>query len=54
MRGPAAASDAATQLMQLRQTEPLGIVDHHDGRRRYVDANLDHRRRDEHVELAVL
>ena len=50
----AAAADAAAELMELREPEPLGVVDHHHRRRRHVDADLDHRGRDEHVELAGL
>ena len=33
-----AAPDPAAQLVQLRQAEALGLLDHHDGRRRHVDA----------------
>ena len=40
-----AAADAAAQLMQLREAEAFGVLDHHDARLRYVDADLDHRRR---------
>ena len=40
MAGPAA--DAAAQLVQLREPEALGVLDHHDGRLRHVDADLDH------------
>src|SRR5262245_17276318 len=32
VRFPLAAPDAAAQLVQLRETEPLGVLDHHDGR----------------------
>ena len=38
-----AAPDAAAQLVELRQPEALGVLDHHDGRVRHVDADLDHR-----------
>ncbi len=38
-----AASDPAAQLMQLRQAEPLGMFDHHDGGFRHIDADFDHR-----------
>ena len=40
--------------MQLRQPKAIGLLDDHDRRVRDVDADLDHRRRDEHVELARL
>ena len=49
-----AAADAAAQLVQLREPEAVGLLDDHDRRVRDVDADLDHRRRDEHVELARL
>src|SRR5947209_4967192 len=38
------ASYPATQLMQLRQAEPLGLLHHHDRRVRDVHADFDHRR----------
>ena len=38
--------------MELRQAEAVGLLDDHDRRVRDVDADLDHGRRDEHVELA--
>ena len=40
--------------MELRQPEAVGLLDDHDRRVRDVDADLDHRRRDEDVELARL
>ena len=46
-----AAADAAAQLMQLRQPEPFGVLDDHDGGVRHVDADLDHGGRDEDVHL---
>ena len=47
------AADAAAQLVQLRQAEPLGVLDQHDRGVRDVDADFDHRRRDQDVELAA-
>src|SRR5579885_2779691 len=47
----AAAPDAAAQLVQLREPEAVGFLHDHDRRVRDVDADLDHGRRDEHVEL---
>ena len=38
--------------MQLRETEALGVLDHHDGRFRHVDADLDHRGGDQQLRLA--
>src|SRR5579883_1894639 len=51
-RGPLAASDAPAQLMQAREAEAVGVLDHHHRRVRHVDADLDDRGRDEHVERA--
>ena len=48
-----AASDAAAELMELREPESLRVLDEHHRRVRHVDAHLDHRRRDEQVDLAV-
>ena len=47
-----AAADAAAQLMQLRETEALGMFDDHDVGVRNVDADFDHGRGDENFELA--
>ncbi len=44
-----AAPDAAAQLVQLADAVALGALDEHDRRVGDVDADLDHRRRDEHV-----
>ena len=38
-----AAPDAAAQLMQLRESEPLGVLDDHQRRVRHVHADLDDR-----------
>ncbi len=46
------ASDPAAQLMQLRQTEALGMLDDHDGGVGDIDPDLDHRGRDQHGDLA--
>ena len=47
------APDAAAQLVKLREAEAVGLLDDHHGRVRDVHADLDHRRRDEDVELAA-
>ena len=39
--------------MELGQPEPIGALDDHHRRLGHVDADLDDRRPDEHVELAV-
>ena len=46
------APDPAAQLVQLGEPEPVGVLDHHHGGVRHVDADLDHRRRDQHAEVA--
>ena len=46
--------DAASELMELREAEPIGFLDDHDGRVRDVHSNLDHSRRDKDVELTAL
>ena len=38
--------------MELREAEALGVLDHHDGRGRHVDADLDHRGRDQELASA--
>ena len=47
------APDPAAQLVQLGQTEPLRVLDHHDGGVGHVDAHLDDRRGHQHLHLAV-
>ena len=51
-RALAPAADAAAQLMDLREAEALGVLDHHHGRFRHIDADLDHRGGDEQPRLA--
>ena len=50
----AATAHAAAQLVQGSQTKALAVFDDHDGGVGHVDAHLDHRGRDEHVDLATL
>ena len=38
--------------MQLREPEPLGVLDHHHARLRHVDADFDHRGRDQEPRFA--
>ena len=47
------AADASAQLVELRETELVGVVDDHRVDVGDVDAVFDDRRRDEHVELAL-
>ena len=49
-----ASPHPAAQLVQLGEAEPVGLLDDHDRRVRDVDTDLDHRRRDEDVELPGL
>ncbi len=42
------------QLMQLRQTEAFGVLYDHDVGISHIDAHLDDRGRDQHVDLAPL
>ncbi len=48
----AAAADAPTQLVQLRQAEAFGMLHHHDGRLRDIHAHFDHRGGDQHLGFA--
>ena len=50
--GQAAPADPAAQLVQLGDAEPVGVEDHHHGGVGDVDADLDHRGGDQHVDLA--
>ena len=50
--GCSPAADAAAQLVQLADAVALGVLDQHHGRVGHVDADLDHRRRDQHVGVA--
>ena len=45
------AAHSAAQLMQLTEAEAIRILHQHQGRVRNVDANFDHRCRDQHVDL---
>ena len=49
-----AAADAASQLVQLSQTEPLAVFDGHHRRVRHVDADFDDRGGHQHLGLAPL
>ena len=40
--------------MELGEAEAVGMLDHHDGRVRNVDADFNHRGRDQHVDFAFL
>ena len=43
--------DAAAELVQLGKAEAFRVLDNHYGCFRHVDADLDHRGRDQHVQL---
>ena len=49
-----AAAHAAAQLVQLREAEALGVLDHHDGGVGDVDTDLDNRGGDQHIDFAAL
>ena len=46
-------ADPAAQLMELGEAEAVGSLDHHDGRVRDVDSDLDHCGRNQNVDPAV-
>src|ERR1700722_4226667 len=46
-RAARSATNAPPQLMQLCEPEAFGVLDDHDCRIRHVDADLDHRRRNQ-------
>ncbi len=48
------AADAAAQLMNLRQAEAVGAIDHDGIGRRHIDAAFDDGRADQHVESTVI
>ena len=50
---PRAAPDAAAQLVQLGESEALGVLDHHDGGVRHVDADFDDGRGNQDPGLAA-
>jgi len=47
------APSTAPELMELREAESLGVLDHHDRRLGDVNANLHHARRDKHLRDAI-
>jgi hypothetical protein len=51
-RVAAPAPDAPAQLMQLREPEAFGMLDHHDGGFRHINADLDYRGGDQKLRLA--
>src|SRR4029077_19540269 len=48
-----ATPDPAAELVKLRETESLGVLDEHHRRVRHVDSHFDHRRRNEDVDLSI-
>jgi hypothetical protein len=50
--GHRAAADPAAQLVQLRQAEALGVLDHHQAGVGHVHADLDHRGGHQHLHRA--
>ena len=51
-RALGAAADAAAQLMELREAEAFGMLDHHHARLGHVDADFDHGGRDQDARRA--
>src|SRR5450759_786679 len=51
-RVAAPAPDAPAQLMQLREPEAFGMLDHHDCGFRHINADLDYRGGDQKLRLA--
>ena len=49
-----AAAHAATQLVQLREAEALGVLHDHHGGVGHVDANFNDRGGDQHIDFAAL
>src|SRR5205085_5252810 len=49
--GYRAATDAAAHLVELRQAEALGMFDDQQRRVWHIDADFDHRRRDEQIDF---
>lgn len=45
-------TDSAAQLMELADTEPIGVHHHHQGGIGYVHTDFDHRRAHQHVDLS--
>src|SRR5439155_10346883 len=50
----AAAADSPAELMQLRQTVALGLLDQHHGRVGNVYADLDYSGRNQNLDLPLL
>ena len=48
-----APADAPAQLVELREAEAFGVLDEHEVGVFHVDADLDDRRGDQRVDLAV-
>ena len=49
-----AATDATAQLVELRETEAVGVLHDHDGRVRDVHAHLDDRGGDQNLRLVIM
>ena len=47
------AADPPAKLMELRQAEAMPALDRHQRGVRHVDAHLDHRRGDQHLDFAA-
>ncbi len=49
-----AATHPSSQLMQLRQTHPLGVLDHHQAGVGHVHAHFDHGGGDQQLQVTAL
>ncbi len=50
--GKLAAADPAAKLMELGEAKPMAALDRHQRGVRHVDADLDHRGANQHLDLA--
>ena len=50
--GVCSASDAPAELVELRESESVGVFDNHDGRIGHINAHFDDRGGDKHVYIA--
>src|SRR5215471_19423042 len=48
-----AATHSPSELVKLRQSEPIGILDHHHGGIGYIDPDLYHGRRYQHIDHSI-
>ena len=54
MAGRGTPPHPTAQLVELREPEPLGVLDDHEARPRHIHAHLDHGGGDQQIDLACL